>query len=54
MCICVNNCGSENETGDQPEEVMTHAESTNQIEKLVTYLANGNHIDQSNGSEMPT
>ena len=34
----VDNCKLENKTGDQPEEVMTHAEATPQMEKLLAYL----------------
>ena len=34
----INNCRLKNETGDQLEEVMTHAEATAQREKLLAYL----------------
>ena len=43
IASCVNaddidNCGSENETCNEPEEVMTHVEATAQMEELIAYL----------------
>ena len=34
----VDNCESENETGNQPKEVITLAEATAQMEKHIAYL----------------